>query len=62
MFKDILNQEGTRLGENVTLKNFPSIVDSTIMSALDNVWLGNQTAEEALSSINVDSDLQGVWN
>lgn len=62
MFKDILQQEMTRLGENVTLMNFPTIVNSTIVPALDNVWLGDQTAEEVLSSINVDSQLQGVWN
>lgn len=62
VFKNILNQENTRLGENVTLKNFPTIVDSTIVPALDNVWLGNQTAEEVLSGLDVSSDLQGVWN
>lgn len=61
-FKNILIHEGTRLGENVTLKNFPVIVDNTIVPLLDNVWLGEQTAEEALGSLDVSSELQGTWN
>lgn len=61
-FKNILNQPGTRVGENVTLKNFPVIVDNTIMPLLDNVWLGELSASEALGSLDVSSELQGTWN
>ena len=38
------------------------IVDNTIVPLLDNVWLGEQTAEEALGSLDVSSELQGTWN
>ncbi len=61
-FKNILQQENTRVGENVTLKNFPVIVDNTIVPLLDNVWLGEQSAQEALQGVDVSSDLQGVWS
>ena len=61
-FKNILNQENTRVGENITLKNFPVIVDNTIIPILDNVWLGEQTAADALGSLDVSSELQGTWN
>lgn len=62
VFKDILQNDGTRLGENVTLKNFPVIVDNTIVPLLDNVWLGETTVKDALASLDVSSDLQGTWN
>lgn len=61
-FRNILQQKDTRVGENVTLKNFPVIVDNTIVPLLDNVWLGDQTAEEALQGVDVSSELQGTWN
>ena len=60
-FKNILQQKDTRLGENVSLKNFPAIVDNTIVPLLDNVWLGETTAEEALSGLDVSGQLQGTW-
>lgn len=50
------------MGENITLKNFPVIVDNTIIPILDNVWLGEQTAADALGSLDVSSELQGTWN
>ena len=37
-------------------------VFNTIVPLLDNVWLGEQTAEEALGSLDVSSELQGTWN
>lgn len=61
-FKNILNQPGTRVGENITLKNFPVIVDNNITPLLDKVWLGEQSASEALGSLDVSSELQGTWN
>lgn len=61
-FRNILQQENTRVGENVTLKNFPVIVDNTIVPLLDNVWLGEQSAEEALKGVDVSSELQGTWD
>jgi multiple sugar transport system substrate-binding protein len=60
---DIL-QKGSRLGENVTLKNFSEIMDQTIAPVLDKVWLGTETAQEALPPLNqvLASKLQGVWD
>lgn len=60
-YKNILTHENTVLGENVTLKNFPSIVDSTLIPALDNVWTGELTAKEVLESIDVSDKLEGSW-
>jgi multiple sugar transport system substrate-binding protein len=59
---DIL-QNGSRLGENVTLKNFSEIMDQTIAPVLDKIWLGETTAQQALPPLNqvLQSKLQGVW-
>ena len=59
VFKDIVQQKDNRLGENVTLKNFSVIVDNTIVPLLDNVWLGEMTAEEALSTLDVAEESSG---
>jgi multiple sugar transport system substrate-binding protein len=60
---DIL-QNGSRLGENVTLKNFSEIMDQTIAPVLDRIWLGTETAQQALPPLNqvLQGKLQGVWN
>jgi len=60
---DIL-QNGSRLGENVTLKNFSEIMDQTIAPVLDKIWLGESTAQQALPPLNsvLQGKLQGVWN
>ena len=60
-FRNILQQENTRVGENVDFENFPVIVDNTIVPLLDNVWLGEQSAEEALKGVDVLLQLQG-WD
>lgn len=60
-FKEILQDPNTIVGDNVTLKNFPEIVDNTIVPMLDNVWLGEMTAREALESIDVSQVLDGYW-
>jgi multiple sugar transport system substrate-binding protein len=59
---DIL-ANGSRLGENVTLKNFAEIMDQTIAPVLDRIWLGNATAQQALPPLNdtLRGKLQGVW-
>jgi multiple sugar transport system substrate-binding protein len=59
---DIL-QNGSRLGENVTLKNFAEIMDQTIAPQLDKIWLGSSTARDALLPLNniLAGKLQGVW-
>jgi multiple sugar transport system substrate-binding protein len=59
---DIL-ANGSRLGENVTLKNFAEIMDQTIAPILDRIWLGNAKASDALPPLNetLKSKLQGVW-
>jgi multiple sugar transport system substrate-binding protein len=60
--QDILSK-AAHLGENVTLKNFAEIMDQGITPALDKVWLGEQTAEYALTNVkaSVTSKLQGSW-
>lgn len=60
-FKNILQAETTVLGDNVRVKNFPVIVDNTIVPALDNVWLGEMTAEEALTSLDLTDSIAGYW-
>lgn len=60
-FKNILQADTTVLGDNVRVKNFPVIVDNTIVPALDNVWLGETTAEEALTSLNLSDSIDGYW-
>jgi multiple sugar transport system substrate-binding protein len=51
------------VAENITLKNFSEIMDQGVTPALDRVWLGEETAEQALSRIRADvsAKLQGVW-
>jgi ABC-type glycerol-3-phosphate transport system substrate-binding protein len=60
--QDILSK-AAHLGENVTLKNFAEIMDQGITPALDKVWLGEQTAEHALTNTkaSIASKLQGSW-
>lgn len=60
-FKNILQADTTVLGDNVRVKNFPVIVDNTIVPALDNVWLGETTAEEALTSLKLSDSISGYW-
>ena len=60
-FKNILMDENTVLGENVRVKNFPVIVDNTIVPALDNVWIGETTAKEALESLDLSDSIDGFW-
>ncbi len=60
-FKNILQADTTVLGDNVRVKNFPTIMDNTIVPALDNVWLGETTAEEALTSLDLSDVIDGYW-
>ena len=60
-FKNILQAESTVLGDNVRVKNFPVIVDNTIVPALDNVWLGEVSAKEALESLDLSDSIDGYW-
>lgn len=59
--KNILQAETTVLGDNVRVKNFPVIVDNTIVPALDNVWLGEVTAREALEALDLSDNVDGYW-
>ena len=43
------------------VKNFPVIVDNTIVPALDNVWLGEVTAKEALEALDLSDNVDGYW-
>ena len=60
-FKNILQADTTILGDNVRVKNFPVIVDNTIVPSLDSVWLGETTAEEALTSLDLSDSIGGYW-
>ncbi len=53
----------SRKGENVTLKNFSVLMNEDLVPALDEVWIGEKTAEEALKGIEdkLNADLQGAW-
>lgn len=59
--KNILQADTTVLGDNVRVKNFPVIVDNTIVPALDNVWLGEMSAKEALESLDLSESIDGYW-
>lgn len=43
------------------MKNFPVIVDNTIVPALDNVWLGEVSAKEALEVLDLSDSIDGYW-
>lgn len=60
-FKNILQADTTVLGDNVRVKNFPVIVDNTIVPALDNVWLGEVSAKEALEALDLSDSISGYW-
>ena len=53
----------SRKGENVTLKNFSVIMYEDLVPALDELWIGEKTAQEAIDGIadKLASDLQGAW-
>jgi multiple sugar transport system substrate-binding protein len=59
---DIL-QHGSRIGENVSLKNFSVIMDQTIAPLIDQIWLGQKTAADAFSGLDAQlkSQLQGAY-
>ncbi|MCI9135368.1 MAG: sugar ABC transporter substrate-binding protein [Lachnospiraceae bacterium] len=53
----------SRKGENVTLKNFSILMNVDLIPALDGVWIGEKTAEEALTALEeqLKKDFQGAW-
>lgn len=53
----------SRKGENVTLKNFSIIMNEILIPALDEVWLGEKTADEVLTGLEstLKDELQGSW-
>lgn len=55
--------DASRVGENVTLKNFSVIMNECLVPALDEVWLGEKTADEALTAIedSLAGELKGSW-
>ncbi|MDR3333850.1 MAG: extracellular solute-binding protein [Treponema sp.] len=59
---DIL-QNGSRLGEQHTLKNFAEIMDRTLVPSWDKIWLGTESAQQVLGSLrqSLQGMLQGVW-
>lgn len=59
--KNILQADTTVLGDNVRVKNFPVIMDNTIVPALDNVWLGEVSAKEALEALDLSDSVDGYW-
>jgi multiple sugar transport system substrate-binding protein len=57
-------QKACRPSESINLKNFSEIMDQTIAPVLDKVWLGSETAQQALPPLNqvLQGKLQGVWD
>lgn len=56
-------KDASRVGECVTLKNFATIVEQTLLPQLDKVWLGEMTAQEAMSTMDetLTPEMEGVW-
>jgi hypothetical protein len=59
---DIL-QNGSRPGEQMTLKNFSEIMNRTLVPSWDKIWLGTESAEQVLGSLHqsLQGMLQGVY-
>ncbi|MDR3174755.1 MAG: extracellular solute-binding protein [Treponema sp.] len=55
----IMGDPGTKQGENVYVKNWSEIVDAIIVPEFDKVWMGVETASQAIQSLAVQ--LQGKW-
>lgn len=55
--------DASRAGENTTLKNFSVLMDELLVPTLDEVWLGDKTAAEAIGGIEDDllDNLEGTW-
>ncbi|MDR2793655.1 MAG: extracellular solute-binding protein [Treponema sp.] len=56
-------QEASRLGENVTVKNWAEIADQIIVPEFDKVWLGSETTADAMANLTTRllGKFQGVW-
>lgn len=59
--RSILEQKNTTLGENITLKNFNVMMDNKIFPAMESVWLGEKTPEQAFSELDLSQELEGTW-
>ena len=59
---DIL-ANGSRVGENVTLRNFDEIINQVITPMLDRIWLGELSAAEGMAEIEgtLEGLMEGVW-
>jgi ABC-type glycerol-3-phosphate transport system substrate-binding protein len=53
----------SRPGENVTLKNFASIMNETLVPTMDLIYLGAKTAKDAIGEVEetLKGKLQGTW-
>jgi multiple sugar transport system substrate-binding protein len=53
----------SRKGENVTLKNFSVLMYEDLVPTLDEVWIGDKSAADAIAGITekLEADLQGAW-
>ncbi|HEY5587122.1 MAG TPA: sugar ABC transporter substrate-binding protein [Ruminiclostridium sp.] len=65
-FKKVVPKIATEVAqvpENVSLKNFGPIVDQFVTPQLDRLWLGQQSAEEAVKGLGdkVKDKMQGYW-
>jgi multiple sugar transport system substrate-binding protein len=62
VYGDIV-QNTARGGENITLKNFAEIVGQIVNPGLQTIWMGEETVEQSLRTINgqLDGKFQGVW-
>ncbi len=55
--------DASRVGENVTLKNFSTIMDETLVPAMDLVWLGSKSAKDTMAEVEdtLKTKLEGSW-
>jgi hypothetical protein len=57
-------QKASRPSESINLKNFSEIMDQTIAPVLDKIWLGAESAQQALPPLDqiLQGKLQGAWD
>ncbi|MDR2477344.1 MAG: extracellular solute-binding protein [Treponema sp.] len=55
--------QASRLGENVTVKNWAVIADEVIVPELDKVWLGSETAADGMNNLTrqLTGKFNGIW-
>lgn len=60
-YESLVTDSSTVMAENLTLKNSSEIIETILKNELDQVWMGDKTAEEVLTSLDLSDKLQGRW-